>query len=81
MWLGSALRLLQKNQFPDKGATTDQKKHVMQMGLETFCAQIGFETFMGRCQETSHLLFKCAERIPTTFDVGSVREQATKNSE
>ena len=53
----------------------------MQMGLETFCAQMGFETFMGRCQETSHLLFKCAERIPTTFDVGSVREQATKNSE
>ena len=58
-----------------------RKKHVMQMGLETFCAQMGFETFMGRCQETSHLLFKCAERIPTTFDVGSVREQATKNSE
>ena len=65
MWLviESALRLfLQKNKIPDKGVTTDQKKHVMQMGLETFCAQMGFETFMGRCQETSHLLFKCAER-------------------
>ena len=48
--------------FYRKTKPTDQKKHVMQMGLETFCAQMGFETFMGRCQETSHLLFKYAER-------------------
>ena len=63
MWLGSALRhFLQKNKCQMKERLLYQEKHVMQMGLETFCAQMGSETFMGRCQETSHLLFKCAER-------------------
>ena len=47
MWLGSALRLLQKNQIPDKGATTISGKACDANGFGNILRSNGFRNIYG----------------------------------